>query len=91
MNQSESALSPVYMTSALLGGPRSIDERETKSGTRFETREVPALASREEVLIVDERSTLRPAQMVETKLSRLLSHSSLPVKLLMMRGLLRTR
>ncbi len=68
-----------------------IDARETISGIRFETREVPALASREEVLIVDERLKLRPAQVVESKLRRLLRNSSLPVTFLLTRGILRTR
>jgi len=91
MNQSESVLSPVFNTSALLGGPRSLDERKTKSRTRFEPRELPALGSREEALVVDERSELRPAQVIESKLNRLLRNSSLPVSFLLTRALLRTR
>jgi len=91
MNQSESVLSPVFNTSALLGGPRSIDERETKSRTRFEPRELPAFGSREESLVVDERLRLRPAQVVESKVCRLLRNSSLPVTFLLTRGILRTR
>jgi len=91
MNQSESVLPDVFKASALLGGPRSIDDRETKSRTRFEPREMPALGSREEALVVDERSQVRPAQVIESKLARLLRTSSLPVTFLLTRGILRTR
>jgi hypothetical protein len=45
----------------------------------------------EEVLVVDDRAALRPAQIVETKLTRLLQEASLPVSHLQMRSLLRTR
>jgi hypothetical protein len=46
---------------------------------------------REEALVVDERTELRPAQVVESKLSRMLKDASLPVSHLQMRGLLRSR
>jgi len=91
MNQRDSVLSHVSNTSASSGGPRLIAARETKSRTRFETRELPALGSREEALVVDERSQLRPAQVIESKLCRLLRNSSLPVTFLLTRGILRTR
>jgi hypothetical protein len=45
----------------------------------------------DEVLVVEERAHLRPAQVVETKLNRLLQEASLPVSHLQMRGLLRIR
>jgi hypothetical protein len=45
----------------------------------------------EEVLVVDDRAALRPAQIVETKLTRLLQEASLPVSHLQMKGLLRMR
>lgn len=45
----------------------------------------------EEVLVVDDRAALRPAQVVETKLTRLLQEASLPVSHLQMRSLLRAR
>jgi hypothetical protein len=45
----------------------------------------------EEVLIVDDRSGLSPAQEVENKLTRLLKEAPLPVSHLQMRGLLRSR
>ena len=50
-----------------------------------------SLASREEALVVDERSELRPAQVVESKLTRMLENASVPVSHLQMRGLLRHR
>ncbi len=91
MNQTERVLSPVFKTSALLGGRRSIDERETKSRNRFEPSELPDIGSPEEALVVDERSRLRPAQVVESKLCRLLGNTSLPVIFLLTRGIQRTR
>ncbi len=47
--------------------------------------------SHEEVLVVNDRAALRPAQIVETKLTRLLQEASLPVSHLQMRSLLRAR
>ena len=49
------------------------------------------LSPREEALVVDERSALRPAQVVENKLMRMIKNASLPVSHLQMRGLLRNR
>jgi hypothetical protein len=48
-------------------------------------------ASPEESLVIDDRCDLSPAQMVETKLTRVLGGSTLPVSHLQMRGLLRKR
>ena len=45
----------------------------------------------EESLVVDDRSHLTPAQMVENKLINRLKESSLPVSHLQMRGLVRNR
>jgi hypothetical protein len=45
----------------------------------------------EEELVVDDRSSISPAQLVEDKLTRILKDSSLPVSHLQMRGLLRSR
>lgn len=50
-----------------------------------------ALPYPEESLVVDDRSNLTPAQMVETKLISRLKESSLPVSHLQMRGLVRNR
>src|SRR4051794_26454006 len=48
-------------------------------------------AAPEESLVVDDRCDLSPAQMVETKLTRVLGGSTLPVSHLQMRGILRKR
>jgi hypothetical protein len=45
----------------------------------------------DEALIIDDRSGMRPARMVENKLSKMLKDSSIPVSHLQMRGLLRVR
>jgi len=45
----------------------------------------------EEVFIVDDRSSMSAAQMVENKLTRILKDASLPVSHLQMRNLLRSR
>ena len=50
-----------------------------------------ATTSPEESLVVDDRCDVRPAQLVETKLTRVLGSSMLPVSHLQMRGLLRQR
>jgi hypothetical protein len=91
MNQSDSVLSPVLRASRSAGGAGSIDVRHIRSRTRFETIEQPSLGTRDEALIVDERAHLRPAQIVESKLTRMLKDASLPVSHLQMRGLLRSR
>jgi hypothetical protein len=44
-----------------------------------------------ESIVVDERALLRPAQVVEAKLIRIIREASLPVSHLRMRGLLRVR
>jgi hypothetical protein len=91
MNQSDSVLSPVLKASLSAGGAGSIDVRHIRSRTRFEAMEQPSLGPRDEALIVDERAHLRPAQVVESKLTRMLKDASLPVSHLQMRGLLRSR
>ncbi len=91
MNQSESVLSPALRSSLSAGTVRSIDVRQIRSRTRFEAIEQPSLGHRDEALIVDERASLRPAQVVESKLTRMLKDASLPVSHLQMRGLLRSR
>jgi hypothetical protein len=47
--------------------------------------------NQEEVLVVDDRAHLRPAQVVESKLTRLLQEAVVPVSHLQMRGLLKAR
>jgi hypothetical protein len=51
----------------------------------------PSPRLHEESLVVDKRAELRPAEVVESKLSRMLKDASLPVSHLQMRGLLRSR
>jgi len=91
MNQSGSVLSPALRASLSVGGAGSIEVRHLHSRTRFQAIEQPSLGSRDEALIVDERAHLRPAQVVESKLTRMLKDASLPVSHLQMRGLLRSR
>jgi hypothetical protein len=58
------------------------------------TRTLPsrfAATLAEDSLVVDDRSHLTPAQMVESKLISRLKESSLPVSHLQMRGLVRNR
>jgi hypothetical protein len=62
----------------------------SRPGIRLATDVLP-LGGHEEILVVDDRAALRPAQVVESKLTRLLQETSLPVSHLQMRGLLRTR
>ena len=50
-----------------------------------------AVSLPEESLVVDDRSTLTPAQVVENKLVTRLRESSLPVSHLQMRGLVKNR
>jgi hypothetical protein len=50
-----------------------------------------AVSLPEESLVIDDRSHLTPAQMVENKLINRLKESSLPVSHLQMRGLVRNR
>jgi hypothetical protein len=69
---------------------RVIVSRNDRPASRLVTDTLP-LTSHEEVLVVDDRAALRPAQVVESKLSRLLQEASLPVSHLQMRGLLRAR
>ena len=56
----------------------------------LEARESPDACEQEE-LVVDDRATLRPAQVVESKLTKILQAASLPVSYLQMRSLLRIR
>lgn len=62
-----------------------------RSQSRMTGPELFAAAGPEEVLVVEPRAHVRPAQVVESKLTRLLLESSVPVSHLQMRGLLKTR
>lgn len=50
-----------------------------------------AAAPADEELIVDDRCSMRPAQMVEEKLARVLKDSMVPVSHLLLRKLIRAR
>lgn len=69
---------------------RVLGGRNERLGSRIGPESLQPLGH-EEVLVVDDRATVRPAQVVETKLTRLLQEASLPVSHLQMKGLLRTR
>src|SRR4051794_38182050 len=69
-----------------LGGVEMDRLRAPEQGGRVDAR-----AAEEEVLIVDDRSAMSAAQMVENKLTRILKDASLPVSHLQMRNLLRSR
>ena len=83
MNQSHTVLSPVFNTSPLSGSHRLIDERDTKSRTRFETSDCKPLALEKKFSLSMNDRPLRPAQVIESKLTRLLRNSSLPVNFLL--------
>lgn len=72
-------------------GDRLTGGRSDRPASRFERAEPLTASSHEEMLVVDDRAALRPAQVVESKLTRLLQGASLPVSHLQMRGSLSTR
>jgi hypothetical protein len=59
--------------------------------SKVESTETRLSAKLEESLVVDDRSELTPAQMVESRLMSRLKEASLPVSHLQVRGLLRKR
>jgi hypothetical protein len=69
--------------------------RTTKRGQRLPRRPVfpglPPSLHAEETLVVDDRAHLRPAQIVENKLTKLLQEATVPVSHLQMRGLVKAR
>ncbi len=62
-----------------------------RSQDRITGPEFFASSGPDEVLVVEDRAHLRPAQVVESKLTRLLQETSFPVSHLQMRGLLTSR
>jgi hypothetical protein len=78
-----SPMSPEPLAKGLAGKSAGVSSRP--SAARF------AVSGTEESLVVDDRSHLTPAQIVETKLLSRLRESSLPVSHLQMRGLVRAR
>jgi hypothetical protein len=91
MKQSEAALSPRSASNRSAVTVRSIDEHSIRSRTRAATIDRLTASPREEALVVDERSTIRPAEVVESKLMRMIKNASLPVSHLQMSALLRNR
>jgi hypothetical protein len=63
----------------------------TQKRNRRAGPERPVLVVPDEVLVVDDRARVRPAQVIESKLTRLLQEASVPVSHLQMRGLLKIR
>jgi hypothetical protein len=74
------------LSSRPLGDVEAARLRTPEQGGRMEAR-----AAEEEVFVVDDRSSMSAAQMVENKLTRILKDASLPVSHLQMRNLLRSR
>jgi hypothetical protein len=68
-----------------------INGRKQRAQRRSVFAGLPPSRGQEEVLVVDDRAHLRPAQVVEIKLTRLLQEASVPVSHLQMRGLLKAR
>ncbi len=71
-----------------LGGMDTDRSRTPEHGGRLDAR---AAEEEEEDFILDDRSAMSAAQMVENKLTRILKDASLPVSHLQMRNLLRSR
>ena len=92
MKQSEAVRSPLGTSLSRSTVPNRSFEAETiRSHRRVSATDMLTTGPREEALVVDERSALRPAQVVENKLMRMIKNASLPVSHLQMRGLLRGR
>ena len=91
MSQSDSMSSPALSRPVVAGTVNPVEGRNLRARTRFEAVDRASLPSLEEALIIDERTELRPAQVVESKLTRMLQNASVPVSHLQTRGLLRAR
>jgi hypothetical protein len=74
------------VSSRPLGGAAPARLRTPEQGSRLDSQ-----AAAEEGFIIDDRSAMSAAQMVENKLTRLLKDASLPVSHLQTRNLLRSR
>jgi hypothetical protein len=71
--------------------PRRIRSGKKQAHRRSVFAGLPLSPGQQEVLVVDDRANLRPAQVVESKLARLLQEGSIAVSHLQMRGLLKAR
>jgi len=74
------------VSSRSLGGDTSSRLRTPDQGVRLDSQ-----GAVEEGFVIDDRSSLSAAQVVENKLTRLLKDASLPVSHLQTRNLLRSR
>lgn len=70
---------------------KAVSDHGSRVSGRLDLGGLSASAPSDETLVVDDRSGLSPAQLVETKLTRRLKEATLPVSHLQMRGLLRKR
>lgn len=77
--------------SALGTSQHDLIDSNRRSQVRMTAPELFASSGPEEVLVVEERAQLRPAQVVESKLTRLLQEAAFPVSHLQVRGMLKTR
>jgi hypothetical protein len=80
----ERSLVSVTAANVVGRGQRGTDRRPRES-------QVAVTGASAEELVVDDRCDLRPAQMVETKLTRVLGGGMVPVSHLQMRGMLHPR
>ena len=86
MNSEEHKTYPIEFSLPMpAGGPVSDPTRRGADRIGYD------MSATEESLVIDARFALSPAQVVETKLSRVLKEATLPVSHLQMRGLLRSR
>jgi hypothetical protein len=70
---------------------RTAPDRTRRKGKRTTVSKAPASPANDEILAVDDRASVRPAQVIESKLTRLLENAVVPVSQLQMRGLLKLR
>jgi hypothetical protein len=91
MKQSEAVLSPRLSSNRSAVPSNAVDVHTIRSRVRVAPIDRLTTSPCEEALVVDERSALRPAQVVETKLTRMIKNASLPVSHLQMSTLLRKR
>ncbi len=89
MKTTVSAIEGSRFASASLSSENIVNSQPAPSARPLPSRFTSSVP--EESLVVDDRSHLTPAQMVETKLINRLKESSLPVSHLQMRGLVRNR
>ena len=81
----------VSRTSQSFSKPVGSKDLSGRVADRIPSEGMAAVISSEEVLVVDDRSGLSPAQAVEDRLSRMLREATMPISHLQMRGILRTR